>query len=55
MIVLPETLLSPVDLNGMVKEVNDSVVDQEEILSNNIYYYNTEIKELTIVGSNKNR
>ena len=37
-----------IDGSEMVKEINDTVVDDEEILSNNVYYYNIETDQISI-------
>lgn len=39
------------DLPSMVKQVNTTVVSSEEILSENVYYYDTKAKELTIYSA----
>ena len=52
-----EVLLFPIsdkrvtaeDLKGMVIQVNRTEIDEYEILSDNIYYYNSENDSITIV------
>lgn len=52
MIFINENLADDVEvLSGIVKDVNDNVVNKAELLSYNVYYYNCHRKELAIVGS----
>ena len=39
---------TPEDLSEMVRKVNGSMVSVEEQLSNNVYYYSAEKKDLTL-------
>lgn len=51
-IIVPESKCPTVqDLNDMVKEINETQIDVEEILSEHVYYYNCENDELTIQSS----
>ena len=50
-IILPKKYaLDKDDLVKMVREINEEQVDTEELLANNIYYYNRDTKELQIFG-----
>lgn len=37
------------ELSDMVKEINETQLLKEEILSNSIYYFNRETKEVTFL------
>lgn len=51
MIFINENLVDDEEeLLGIVKDVNDNVVNKIELLSYNIYYYNCYRKKLTMVG-----
>ena len=41
---------NPEHLISMVREVNETTVNEEEILGNNIYFYDTELKEIKLVA-----
>ncbi|MCP1110898.1 DUF5688 family protein [Ohessyouella blattaphilus] len=51
-IIVPEgKALSPEDLKQMVKEVNDSQLSPDELLSYDVLHYDKNSKELTIAGA----
>ena len=51
LIVVPETGLENLEMLGnFVKEVNGEVVRPDEVLSDHVYYYNAETKELSIAA-----
>ena len=45
-LIIPESFVTPEFVKEMVKDVNNTVVTQTDKLSNNIYFYNGEIKIL---------
>ena len=48
-IILPESKsVSKRDLTALVREVNDTQLEEEEILSDRVYYYDREYKLLRI-------
>lgn len=49
-IAVSENLGTPDSLAAMVREVNGTQVALEEQLSDNVYYYNTETKEVSLVS-----
>lgn len=51
-IIAPEDKVeNPERLSGIVGQVNDESVPDEEVLSNNAYFFNSETQELTVVDS----
>lgn len=42
--------MNPMCLKAMVKEVNSTEVEPEDILSENVYYYNRRLKTLSVVA-----
>lgn len=49
LIILPESKsVSKRDLTALVREVNDTQLEEEEILSDRVYYYDREYKLLRI-------
>ena len=50
LIILPESKsVSKRDLTALVREVNDTQLEEEEILSDRVYYYDREYKLLRIL------
>lgn len=50
MIILPDNNMDPKYLSEMVYQVNSEAVSEEEFLSNNIYYYSRNTKNIEIVA-----
>ena len=48
-LLTPESDKDPHSLIQMVREVNRTQVEQEDFLSDNVYYYSKETKEITII------
>lgn len=49
LIIIPETFGNPSELKQMVNDINRTEVPDEEVLSDNIYHYNSNTHELKIV------
>lgn len=50
MILIPDTFGDPGDIAEMVRDINNSEVEEEEVLSGNVYHYHVESHELKIVS-----
>ena len=52
-IIVPESFaMEPADMNRMVAEINQTQVAEEEVLSDNAYFYERKTKELTVCPGN---
>ncbi len=50
MIIKHEKEASGAYYSEMVKEINQEHVSEDEFLSNNVYFYNSKTKEISIMG-----
>lgn len=55
-IVIPDNgLYNPVNLEDILKKVNSTEVAPDEVLSDSLYYYNYENRELSVLGTENTR